>query len=227
MEAFLQDAQTRFASSEFDERKNTVILLREFLDCYGSILLRNQDINLPVRNLDMAGTRNTVCSKCSPDQLIGLFRHCIDFFFWYKVSMPQDARDTMTGCIKEFAYWMVAEGFLERVPDGLFAPYSAQLRDRGLVVFRLLRNFIQHSTKTGNLDDVRNAEPAYMISRVRTGKLWFIGFLDDVYDDFGPVKVPAGVTDLVRPGWSLECSFEMRNGSWRMSEIRDLVPAVI
>lgn len=227
MEAFLDEALSRFSTSEFESRKNALILLREFLDCYGAILLQNKDINVSVRVLGRAGSKNTVCRKCSPAQVIDLFRNCIDYFLWYKVNMPQDSRDEMTSCIKEFADWLVARGFLESVPDELFAPCSRQLRARGLAVIQLLWNFIRHSSKAGSLDDLRSAEPSYMISRVRTGKLWFIGFVEDGYEEIGPVRVPAGVTDLVRPGWSFECAFEMRNGCWRMSEIKDLVPAVL
>ena len=55
-----------------------------------------------------------------------------------------------------------------------------------------------------------------MVSRMKSGKIWLIYVGPNGYDDVGPVVVPLGVTDIVKPGWCIECSLGLANGRWQM-----------
>jgi hypothetical protein len=74
------------------------------------------------------------------------------------------------------------------------------------------------------MEDIHDAEPLYMVSRAKSGKLWFIYCAGEQYDEFGPISVPLGVTDLLRPGWLIECTFGKYDGRWQMETVGAVLP---
>ncbi len=202
-----------------EEYQFAMTVLREYINTFGSVLLRSQSV-LP-----------TISTRVKKDEILAWdvyemssiapwlkgFKH---FFLEYKVNAPPEAKKQWTRIVSDFIGWCVERELLSvkqlldyEVPDTktILAAAFAQTN---------LRNVLAHkNNNVGRLEDWHDAEPLYMVSRVRAGKLWFITCIasgPSGYEEFGPVPVPKGVTDVVQPGWAIEASFGKRGGTWQM-----------
>ncbi len=72
--------------------------------------------------------------------------------------------------------------------------------------------------------DIHDSEPFYVVSRVKSGKIWFIYLANKCYDELGPVNVPRGVSDIIKPGWLVDCAFRKFDGKWQITPVRSIMP---
>jgi hypothetical protein len=120
--------------------------------------------------------------------------------------------------IDEFIGWLVERNHLttEELLDFLIVDTGILLR--GAQAQTVLRNSVGLQKRRNNWTDVHNVEPLYMVSRVKSGRLWFLrcGETPGHYQELGPVAVPLGASDLIKPGWCIQATFGLSDRQWRM-----------
>lgn len=221
MQSFLHRKDSDFVLGSRVEYEHACLMLQEYINSFGRVMLRSAGVEPTVPTSGKA-----LVSQCyDPASLIGFFRGSVLFFLQFKVTAPAELKETFTKIIDEFICWLGAEGHL---PVGLTSDLrtidsrTSYLASR---VGAVLSNAIAHSGGSGkSIEDVRQGEPLYMVSRKRSGKLWFIYYEGKQYDEFGPVSVPLGVSDIVRPGWLLDCDFAKYGGRWQLVAVRSILP---
>ncbi len=67
------------------------------------------------------------------------------------------------------------------------------------------------------LDDEDYVEDYLFIDRVEPGAPWFEGGI-------GPVAVPAGGSELARPGWSVSIVLGRKGATWHILEVGNAYP---
>ena len=234
MSEFLERPAESRKFPEEELYRNSQALLAEFLNNFGAILLSNQGA-VPAAcsasrgSEDSAESRGedcqpTVVDTFTPDQVIHLLRTYILFFLNYKLKAEHSIREQLVHVVEEFVSWLAAEGYIEEDKQNLFDYFDERLVLGAARAMQVMINTCSSSIRKGEPEETRDSETAYLVSRVKNGRLWFVYQNEGRYEDFGPVKVPSGVTDYVKPGWSAECTFEKRDGRWSIAEIKELLP---
>jgi hypothetical protein len=131
--------------------------------------------------------------------------------------MTPELRNQCLNITGEFIEWLVGKSLLQASFILDYMNYDLRSELAELEAARILRNQIAHGKGAAKRwQDCHDSEPLYMVSRIKSGKIWLIYATLNGYDEFGPVVVPLGVTDIVKPGWCIECSLGLSDGRWQM-----------
>ncbi|MBX9573921.1 MAG: hypothetical protein K2X77_33810 [Candidatus Obscuribacterales bacterium] len=174
----------------------------------------------------LGATKDGAVTKTfDPNSLVCLFRGYSLFFLNFKLNAPEDVKERFRKIVEEFIAWMNEKGHVETAPIPNLRSIDPRTSSLATQAGTILHKAVLHSERSRKVvEDMRNGEPLYMVSRSRAGKLWFIYHAGKEYDDFGPVSVPLGVSDIVKAGWLLDCDFVKCNGRWQISAVRSLLP---
>lgn len=196
-------------------------LLQEYVNSFGKVILQAAEAK-PT----LAGTKDSAVIKTfDPNSLIFLFRGHALFFLNFKLKAPEDAKARFREILEEFIAWMIAKGHLDPAVVPNLRTIDPRTSSLATQAGTILHKAILHSERSRkNIEELRSSEPLYMVSRKKAGKLWFIYYADKQYDEFGPVSVPLGVSDIIKSGWLLDCDFAKCNGRWQISAVRSLLP---
>lgn len=221
MNRFLDRDDSELKIGPRHEYEHALLILQEYVNSFGELMLRAAGAN-PV----LAGTKDGAVSKTfDPNSLVSLFRGYSLFFLNFKLNAPEDVKERFRKIVEEFIAWMNDKEYLHlgAMPNlRTIDPHTSSLATQAGTI---LHKAVLHSERSRKVvEDLRNGEPLYMVSRSRAGKLWFIYYAGKAYDEFGPVSVPLGVSNIVKPGWLLECDFVKCNGRWQISSVRSLLP---
>ena len=221
MNRFLDRDDSEFKIGTRYEYESALLGLQEYVNSFGNVMLRAGGAN-PTLSGKKGGT---VAKTFDPNSLVSFFRGYALFFLFFKLNAPDDIKERFRKIAEEFIAWMQEKGHLdpEAIPNlRTIDPRTSSLATQAGTI---LHKAILHSERSRKfVEDLRQGEPLYMVSRSRAGKLWFIYYAGKEYDDFGPVSVPLGVSDIVKPGWLLDCDFVKCNGRWQISAVRSLLP---
>lgn len=217
MDKYSNRSNYKLGTSE--EYQFALIALREYINTFGSVLLRSKSA-VPTSSTRLKKEEILAWDVYEMSSIAPWLKGFKHFFLEYKVNAPSESKTQWLRIVSDFIGWCADRELLsgEQLLDyevsdtkTLLAAAFAQTN---------LRNALAHkNNNTGRLEDWHDAEPLYMVSRVRAGKLWFIACVasrPSGYEEFGPVAVPKGVTDVVQPGWAIEASFGKRSGTWQM-----------
>ena len=213
------DSELKFGTRT--DYENTLMILEHYVDSFGTVLLRASD-SIPPLPKPKSGT---VSKRYDPASLEQFFRGFVLFFLQYKLNAPAEIKETFTKIVEEFVEWLKAKGHLPAGTRCNFELSDAKCMYRAMHAVNVLEKAIAHSARSRkNLEDIRDCEPLYMVSRVKSGKLWFIYYAGDKCDEFGPVNVPLGVSDLIEQGWLIDCEFGKYKGKWQFKSLRGIMP---
>jgi len=200
---------------------HTLLLLEEYINTFGSALLGAAEIAPR-----LSSPTDGPVSKCyNPASLVKFFRGFILFFLQYKVNAPKDTKETFVKIVEEFVAWLSEKGHLPNDFQTKFELFDMQTIYGAVHAANILGKAVAHSEKSRkHMEDIHDGEPLYMVSRVKSGKLWFIYYAGKLCAEFGPVNVPLGVSDVIKPGWLIECTFGRYNGRWQIKSVGDVLP---
>jgi hypothetical protein len=204
------------------EYEHALLLLEIYINSFGSVLLGASD-TLPTFARPKDGP---VSKRYNTDSVAKLFRGFALFFLRFKVNAPNEIKITLLKIIEEFVDWLIATGQLSKGFQINFEQADLKSNYLALHAFNVLSRTIANSTQsTKKLEDTHDSEPIYVVSRVKSGKLWFIYVAEDRrYDELGPVNVPRGVSDILKPGWLVDCAFGKFDGKWQITAVRRILP---
>jgi len=215
MNKFLDRADSKLQLASRRDYEIAMLILREYVNTFGTVLLRAGEV-MPTMFTRRKQASNT-CDSFEPVILERLIRGFELFFLHYKVNTTPELRRQTVQIIDEFLAWLAERSYLP--VDCLLTRllYSLEEEFAAVTAAKILRNQIAHSNAAPKRwQDIRDGEPLYMVSRTKSGKIWLIYLTENGYDDFGPVAVPLGLTDIVKPGWCIECSLGLNDGRWQM-----------
>jgi len=226
LEEFLDRNKSEFKLAPYKDYEHTIIILRYYIDTFGSVLMK---VKQPVSVvLTKSSGIQTTCDMYQASDLAHLFRGLVLFFLNYKVNASHEFKKAATKITEEFIEWLISKKYLPLNFRQQFLEFDTSTVVGAMQAAAVLKRFVANAKKNRKgLENIRDSEPLYMVSRVKSGKLWFIYCAGEQYqyDEFGPVSVPLGVSDLVKSGWLLECAFSMYNGRWHITKTGDVLPA--
>ncbi len=204
------------------EYEHALLLLEEYINTFGSVLLGASD-TLPTFAKLKDGP---VSKRYNTDSVAKLFRGFVLFFLRFKVNATNEIKLTLFKIIEEFVEWLRATGQLSKEFQLNFEQTDLKSNYLALHAFNVLARTIANSAQSRKkLENTHDCEPIYVVSRVKSGKLWFIYLAANRrYDELGPVNVPRGVTDILRPGWLVDCAFGKFDGKWQITAVRSIMP---
>lgn len=221
MNRFLDRDDSELQIGPRNEYENALLILQEYVNSFGNVMLRAAGSN-PTLPMTKGGS---VAKTFDPNSLVSVFRGYALFFLLFKVNAPEDVKERFRKIVEEFIAWMQETGHLNLATKPNLRTIDPRTSYLATQAGTILHKAILHSENSRKfVEDLRKGEPLYMVSRRKAGKLWFIYYAGKEYDDFGPVSVPLGVSDLVKPGWLLDCDFVKCNGRWQISAVRSLLP---
>jgi hypothetical protein len=198
-----------------------LFLLEEYINSFGSVLLRAADV-APT----LASPKNGPVSKrYDPASLSKFFRGFALFFLQFKLNAPKEIKETFIEIIEEFVEWLRAKGHLSKEFQCNFELADKRSNHLALHAFGVLVRTIANRARSSKMiEDIHDGEPFYVVSRVKSGKIWFIYLANKCYDELGPVNVPRGVSDIIEPGWLVDCAFSKFDGKWQITTVRSIMP---
>ena len=201
---------------------HALLLLEEYINSFGSVLLRAADA-APTLARPKDGP---VSKRYDPASLAKFFRGYVLFFLRFKLNAPTESKETFTRIIEEFVEWLRARGHLPKEFQCNFELTDNRSNYLALHAFGVLARTIANSARPSKMiEDIHDGEPFYVVSRVKSGKIWFIYLAEDkCYDEFGPVNVPRGVSDIIKSGWLVDCAFGKFGGKWQITTVRSIMP---
>ncbi len=202
--------------------EHALLLLEEYINSFGSVLLRAADVS-PT----FAKPKNGPVSKCyDPASLAKFFRGFVLFFLQFKVNASNEIKETFVRIIEEFVEWLGAKGHLSKELQSSFELADQKSIRLALQAMYVLSRAVAHHSERShrNMEDIHDGEPFYVVSRVKSGKIWFVYYADTCYDELGPVNVPLGVSDIIKSSWLLDCAFGEFDGRWQITSIRSILP---
>lgn len=225
MNLFFDRDDDRLKHGTRKDYDHALLLLEEYINSFGSVLLRAADA-APT----LAKPKDGPASKrYDPASLANFFRGYVLFFLRFKLNAPTESKETFTRIIEEFVEWLRARGHLPKEFQCNFELTDKRSNYLALHAFGVLARTIANSARPSKMiEDIHNGEPFYMVSRVKAGKIWFIYLADKCYDEFGPVNVPRGVSDIIKSGWLVDCAFGKFGGKCVFSgSNRPLIPILL
>ncbi len=204
------------------EYDNALLLLEMYIDTFGSVMLRAAGAT-PTLARPKSGPP---CKRYDPASLAIFFRGFVLFFLQFKVRASNEIKETLTRIIEEFIEWLRAKGHLPKEFQSNFEEADVKSTYLALHVRNILERAIEHSAQPRKmLENIHDSEPVYVVSQVKSGKCWFIHLAEgDRYDEFGPVSVPRGVSDILKPGWLVDGVFGKFDGKWQITTVRSILP---
>lgn len=221
MNRFLDRDDSELKLGQRYEYEHALLILQEYVNGFGKVMLRAAGAN------PMLAERKdgTVAKTFDPNSLVSLFRGYSLFFLNFKLNAPEDVKERFRTIVEDFIAWMNDKGHLAPAAMPNLRTIDPRTSSLATQAGTILHKAVLHGARSRKIvEDMRNGEPLYMVSRSRAGKLWFIYFAGKEYDDFGPISVPLGVSDIVKPEWLLDCDFVKSNGRWQISAVRSLLP---
>lgn len=200
---------------------HALLLLEEYINSFGRVMLRAADAApTPAKPKD-----GPVSKRYDPASLVNLFRGFALFFLQFKVNGPIEKKETFIRIIEEFVEWLRLNGHLSREFQCNFELADKRSNHLALHALGVLARTIANSARPSKMiEDLHDGEPFYVVSRVKSEKLWFIYLANKSYDELGPVKVPRGVSDIIKPGWLVDCAFSKYDGKWQITTVRAIMP---
>jgi hypothetical protein len=221
MNRFYDRDDTKLKFGTRKDYEHTLMLLEEYVNSFGSVMLRaagfKQTLAKPLNG--------PVSKRYDPASLAPFFRSFVLFFLQFKVNAPQEIKETFIRIIEEFIVWLRQTGHLPKDFNISLEAIDSPSADRAIRAATVLSKAVAHSEPSRRkIEDIHDGEPLYMVSRVKSGRLWFIYYAAGGYDEFGPVSVPLGVSDVVNPGWLIDCAFGKYDGRWQIKSVRGILP---
>jgi len=215
------DAKFRFGSRV--DYELTMLLLQEYIDTFGGVLLRAQEIWPTVSNTKK---QTKVSDLYEPVVLERLLRGFKLFFVQYKVNFSsEELRQQTLQIVTEYIEWLVGKGYLEADFIVTYLSFDLKAELAAIEARRIIQCDITHRKNASHgWEDLHEGEPIYMVTRVRGGKVWLIYIGPHGYDELGPIFVPFGASDILKPGWCVECSIGLRKGRWLMYNVGKVLP---
>jgi hypothetical protein len=223
VDRFLNRADSQFKLGAYQDYEFAMIGLREYINTFGEVMLRTAGIAPTIGQ--RSGQDDLVWDVYEPVQIAHLLPGFRYFFLPHKVNASEEVKKLWLMIIREFLDWLVKRRYLSSDAILEFEVYHSGLILRAAQAEQILRNWILHRGRgRDKVEDVRSGEPLYVVSRVKSGRAWFI-YCDSTinggtkYDEFGPVSIPCGASDLIGPGWCIETTFDKRGGRWQMCTV--------
>jgi hypothetical protein len=229
----IKSAMNRFLSRAESKRKYgaacdndfAMLALTEYINSFGHALLRAQLVapTIVTRATKTRPAAVDIYEMAAISPWLRGFRH---FFLEYKMNATAEVKTMWTRIVSEFIGWCIECCLLplESLLD--FEITNSKSIVAAAFAKNTLRNALAHKKPIAGWEDCHSGEPLYMVSRVKSGRLYFIycaGSHQYDYQELGPVAVPRGVTDLIQPGWCVEATFGMKDGTWHFATVGTVV----
>lgn len=212
------DAELQLGSRT--DYEHTLLILEEYINTFGSAMLRAEQ-----REPTFTNPKEGLASECYDSaSLLKFFRGFVLFFLQYKVNAPKDFKETIIKIVGEFVEWLSENGHLPNNFEINLERLDAQSVFAAAKAGDILAKAVAHSERARKrIEDIRDAEPLYIVSRVKSKRLWFIYWAENQYDEFGPVSVPLGASEVIKPGWLVECTFGKYDGRWQIRSVGNVL----
>lgn len=205
------------------DAEQSIDLLRSALNGYGYQYLNAREGRRYQRTYD-DGDEGALCRLFGVTVLLAYLDEYFDDFLIRKVLFRVEDLEATIAETGRFIDWLATEGHLTPSAAARARRRVAEAADEIPAAERLSHALHLEAKRvpvlSGALRDAETVEDYLIVRRVSPGKLWF-------WDLRGPLEVPAEVSALARPGWSINLVLAKVNGRWHILEVGNVYPRVI
>lgn len=202
------------------------VLLTEYVNTFGAAWLFAQGVMPTIVNARRRSGTHQPVEQYTPGEVARLLRGFALFFVLFKVDAPEEIQDAWLRLTIQLGEWLAERGYVAGDFQLSLAPSSDDVKINAICGAGLIKQAAaQNEAASSPQQDARHGEPFYMVSRVAPGKLWFLyNSGSGQCKEFGPVIVPPGTSNFIKPGWCLDCKFVRSAGRWHITELYDVLP---
>ena len=205
------------------DAEQSIDLLRAALNGYGYQYLNARDGRHYQRVYD-DGDEGALCRLFGVTVLLAYLDEYFDDFLIRKVLFRVEDLEATIAETGRLIDWLANEAHLTPSAAARASRRVAEAADEIPAAERLSHALHLEAKRvpvlSGALRDAETVEDYLIVRRVSPGKLWF-------WDLTGALEVPAEVSALARPGWSINLVLAKVNGRWHILEVGNVYPRVI
>ena len=229
-EEFLVEQRKRLTRRTLAKYEDVLDLLQHHLNAYAYQGLSKTESALFDRYYTAEGDEHReFCQLFGPEKIVENLGGFLGYFMIRKVTASEDLKRAAGTVTKKLLTWLATKGYVaeQQAREGADqATDAARDLPKAERAAQILCDAVANlGVNPNDLSDEHYLEfDHFTIAKVEAGKLWLEIFEGTETRSYGPIRVPAAATKLLRRGWDISCSLGRMRGTWRIVEVANAYP---